>query len=178
MAKSNVLRYFESREAVLLELSTTATTDWLDNLDRSLADGVQADGAVSARAEQLAATLAESLATRPVLCDLVSEQAGVLEHNISTQTVLRYKEVSIANYERFSGLVLRHLPELGAPGAARFAALASMLTAAVWTHSHPPPAVLAAYEAKPSIAAYRLDFTSTMRESLEVVLAGLLVRQG
>src|ERR1700685_1973806 len=40
LAKSNVLRYFESREAVLLELLDSAWQDWLAQLDRDLAGGL------------------------------------------------------------------------------------------------------------------------------------------
>ena len=36
LAKSNVLRYFESREAVLLELLSSADQDWLTQLDHDL----------------------------------------------------------------------------------------------------------------------------------------------
>jgi AcrR family transcriptional regulator len=175
MAKSNVLRYFESREAVLLELSTAATTGWLDDFEQTLDATLAPGGPPSTRADQLAATVAASLAEHPVLCDLISEQTGVLEHNISTEAVLRYKKVSVANYERLSGLAERHLPELGTKGARKFAALATMLAASVWTHSHPPPAVVAAYEAEPSLAPYRLEFTAALTDSLKIVLAGLLV---
>ncbi len=177
MAKSNVLRYFESREAVLLELSNAATTDWLDEFEKTLAAMITPGGPSSARADQLAATLATSLAEHPVLCDLISEQTGVLEHNISTEAVLRYKKVSVANYERLSGVAMHHLPELGAEGARKFAALATMLAASVWTHSHPPPAVVAAYEAEPSLAPYRMEFTSALTDSLKIVLAGITSRR-
>jgi hypothetical protein len=36
--------------------------------------------------------------------------------------------------------------------------------------------VLAAYEADPALAVMRTDFTATMREVLEVLIAGLLAR--
>src|SRR6266581_4373552 len=67
LAKSNVLRYFESREAVLLE-----------QLDAELADAVVAGDPVPSRADRLAAAVADSLAARPMLCDLISAQAAVL----------------------------------------------------------------------------------------------------
>ncbi len=44
LAKSNVLRYFESREAVLLELLDSAWQDWLAQLDEELASAVEAGG--------------------------------------------------------------------------------------------------------------------------------------
>src|ERR1700737_3607224 len=75
LAKSNVLRYFESREAVLLELLDSAWQEGLAGLDEDPA--VLAPGAPPAeRGDQLAAALASSLASRPVLCDLISAQAA------------------------------------------------------------------------------------------------------
>ena len=62
LAKSNVLRYFESREAVLLELLDSAWQDWLAQLDKELAGAVDAGGSAAERADQLAAALAASLA--------------------------------------------------------------------------------------------------------------------
>jgi hypothetical protein len=47
---------------------------------------------------------------------------------------------------------------------------------AVWTHAKPSAAMLVAYEADPDLAALRLDLTDTLREVLEVLIAGLLAR--
>src|SRR5215212_6142162 len=54
LAKSNVLRYFESREAVLLELLDTAWREWLDALVVALPPG-DAAIPVDERIEQVAA---------------------------------------------------------------------------------------------------------------------------
>src|SRR5438270_10849848 len=97
LAKSNVLRYFESREAVLLELLDAASREWLAQLDDALSAAVDTGAAVSERGDQLAATLATSLTARPVLCDLISTQAAVLEHNVSPQVAAQYKRAAIAN---------------------------------------------------------------------------------
>ncbi|MEU6347278.1 TetR family transcriptional regulator [Streptomyces sp. NPDC046977] len=176
LAKSNVLRYFESREAVLLELLDTATRDWLEHLGTALDEAVDPDAGTAERADLLAAALADSLAARPVLCDLVSAQAAVLERNVSAQVAADYKRAAIANVDAFAGRVHAHLPELGEQDALRFAAATVMVTGAVWTHAHPSPGMLAAYEADPSLAALRLEFPSTLRDMLQVVLSGLLAR--
>ncbi len=76
LAKSNVLRYFESREAVLLELLDAAWRDWLAALGEDLRHAVDASAPVAVRGDQLATTLAVSLAARPVLCDLISAQTA------------------------------------------------------------------------------------------------------
>jgi AcrR family transcriptional regulator len=176
LAKSNVLRYFESREAVLLELLDSAWQDWLAQLDAELAGAVVAGDPVASRADQLAAVVAASLAARPMLCDLISAQAAVLERNVSPQVAAQYKRASIAGISALGALLLRSVPELGEPDAFRLAGAAVMTTAAVWPHTQPSAAMLAAYAADPALAAMRLDFTATLREVLEVLTAGLLAR--
>jgi len=176
LAKSNVLRYFESREAVLLELLDSAWQDWLAQLDAELADAVVAGDPVASRADQLAAAVAASLAARPMLCDLISAQAAVLERNVSPQVAAQYKRASIAGISALGALLLRSVPELGEPDAFRLAGAAVMTTAALWPHTQPSAAMLAAYAADPALAAMRLDFTATLREVLEVLTAGLLAR--
>src|ERR1700709_2585300 len=66
MAKSNVLRYFESRESVLLELCTEALTEWVSDLEPRPAEAVDPADPASARADRIAAVIAASLAERPV----------------------------------------------------------------------------------------------------------------
>jgi AcrR family transcriptional regulator len=184
LAKSNVLRYFESREAVLLELLGTEWQEWLTalagELDRELADeldgALDPSGPVAARGDQLASALAASLTTRPVLCDLVSAQAAVLERNVSPQVAATYKRATMAGLEDLGALLRRHLGELSEHDAARLAAAAMVITSALWPQCQPSAAMLAAYEADPSLAALRLDFEPALREFLEVFISGTLTR--
>ncbi len=177
LAKSNVLRYFESREAVLLELLDSAWQDWLVQLERDLKGAVDPGATAAARCDQLAATVAGSLASRPVLCDLISAQAAVLERNVSPHVAAQYKRASVAGITALGGLMLTCVPELGEQDAIKLAGATVMTTGALWPHTHPSAAMLAAYEADPELAAMRLDFTATMREVLEVMSAGLLARR-
>ncbi|MGW6744098.1 TetR/AcrR family transcriptional regulator [Streptomyces sp. NPDC055025] len=176
LAKSNVLRYFESREAVLLELLDVASREWLEHLDGALPALVDAAAPLPGRADRLAAALATSLADRPVLCDLVSAQAAVLERNVSPQVAAEYKRAALTNIGVLVRILRAHLPELGEPDAVRFGGAVMLTTGAVWTHTQPSAAMLAAYEADPSLATMRFDFTETLREMFEVLLTGLLVR--
>lgn len=66
--------------------------------------------------------------------------------------------------------------ELGERDAGRLAAAIALVTGAVWSHAQPSAAMLAAYAADPALASMRLDFAVTVREILEVLLAGLLAR--
>ncbi|WNI20481.1 TetR family transcriptional regulator [Streptomyces sp. ITFR-16] len=175
LAKSNVLRYFESREAVLLELLDQRWKQWTDELPALLADGVDAGAPVAERGEQFAAAVTASLAERRMLCDLLSAQAGVLEHNVSPEVAACYKRAAIANVVAFAALAAIHLPELGGR-AHQLAASVIMAAGAVWTHARPSEAMLAAYAADPGLAALRMDFAPALRELLATLTAGTLAR--
>ena len=97
LAKSNVLRYFDSREAVLLELLVTSAREWIARLAEQAPAAVSRRAAFKRRAEQLASAVTGSLVDRPVLCDLMSAQAAVLEHNVSAEAVRKYKLASMAD---------------------------------------------------------------------------------
>ncbi|MFE6131754.1 TetR family transcriptional regulator [Streptomyces sp. NPDC056437] len=176
LAKSNVLRYFESREAVLLDLLDAACQELVEHLRTTLPEALDAAAPVTGRADRIAAVIASALAERPVLCDLIGAQAAVLERNVSPQVAAEYKRSAIAGAMAMAELVRTHLPELGEHDALRFTGGMIMVTGAVWTHAHPSTAMLAAYEADPALAALRLDFPSTLRQTLEVLLSGLLAR--
>ena len=178
LAKSNVLRYFESREAILLELLDRAAKLWLSELPRQLADGIAPDGTTLERADQLAHVLARSVTPQRELCDLLSAQASVLEHNVSAEVVARYKRAMSDNQAALTELALRQLPELGGEGAWKACAMALVFMGALWSYTQPPASVLAAYAADPSLAALRLDFTAALEEALGTLIAGTLARAG
>ncbi|MEV6502586.1 TetR/AcrR family transcriptional regulator [Streptomyces prunicolor] len=175
LAKSNVLRYFESREAVLLELLDHAWKRWMADLPDLLTAGIDAEAAVEERGEQFAAVVGDSLAERRMLCDLLSAQAGVLEHNVSPEVAARYKRAAVANVDALTALARVHLPELG-DRAQQLAASMIMVIGAVWTHARPSQAMLAAYEADPSLAVLKMDFAIALREALATLTVGTLAR--
>ena len=175
LAKSNVLRYFESREAVLLELLDAAWREWLEALEAELAGDPPA-APVGDRVERVATAIAATLAARPMLCELASASAGVLERNISAAVAARFKRAALANTATLGRLVHGPVPELGEPAGQRFAGAAVLMAGAVWAAARPSAAMLAAYEADRALAAMRLDFTAGLRELLATLLAGFLAR--
>jgi AcrR family transcriptional regulator len=165
LAKSNVLRYFETREAVLLSLHDAAFTAWLDRL--RLPAGADAD--------QVAAAVADSLVADPLLCELISVSASVLERNVSPEVARRYKLAAIANTNRLGAAIRAALPGLSA--AAEFPVAAGTLVAVggIWPLANPSDAMLCVYQ-DPAMAALRIDFATALREMLATVYAGCLVR--
>ncbi|GAB2827529.1 TetR family transcriptional regulator [Actinocorallia aurea] len=173
LAKSNVLRYFESREAILLELLDAEVQDWVAELARSR----PVEGTPRERGDRLAELVAGSLARRPVLCDLLSAQAGVLEHNISTEVAIRHKYAALGSLREGVRLFLLHVPELGEEGASQLVETALLMVLAAWPCARPSEAMRAAYASDPALAALRLDFTDVMRRTVQVTASGILARR-
>jgi AcrR family transcriptional regulator len=174
LAKSNVLRYVESREAALLALLHVQVSDWL----AALGGAPVADGPPPDRADGLGRLVATTLAERPVLCDLLGAQAAVLERNVSTEIAVRHKHDAMAAVHALADIVRRHVPEVDGDAAMHVGGASLLCAGAVWSACQPSPAMSAAYEQDPDLAAMRLDFTTALGELVALLLTGLLARGG
>jgi len=174
LAKSNVLRYFETREAVLLELYDTAWKEWLGRLAPAMPPAA-AEGDARTRYERVAATLTASLVADPLLCELTSVSASVLERNISPDVARRHKLSSVANIDRMAALLCSSLPELSTDGAWRATVGILLAVAGIWPLTNPTEAMLCVYE-DPHLALMRVDFPTALQDALSVFLAGCLAR--
>jgi AcrR family transcriptional regulator len=175
LAKSNVLRYFESREAVLLELLDDFMGRWLASLQEELSAGIEPHAAQDVRAAQLAGILSRSLANRLVLCDLFGAQGGVLEHNVSVEVVKRHKRASLAKLTAMAELLRIHVPELG-EGAQLFCLISLVSAGALASYVPPPPSLLAAYAEEPELGVFNLDLGEALRVAYTSSLLGVLPR--
>lgn len=174
LAKSNVMRYFESREAVLLELLHAEATDFLEQVVGPVSGRVDSSLPPRQRIDAIAAELTHEYVRHPILCELLSAQAAVLERNVSTPVAIRYKRESLASIDSFAEAMRSLLPELGTAGAARAVWLITVLVGALWSHGHPTPAVEAAFEQDPSLERARAPFAQMLEQSIVTVLVGQL----
>jgi AcrR family transcriptional regulator len=175
LAKTAVVRYFESREAVLLDLLNDRTASWLTELEQELSAGVDLGLSTMERAEQTADVLSRSLASRKVLCDLYGAQGGVLEHNVSVEVARRHKQASLSNLKVMTDLLQRYLPETG-DHVEHFCLNLLLMAGALSAYMPPPPSLLAVYEAEPALAVHRIDLRSALRLAVITSLAGMLPR--
>lgn len=174
LAKSNVLRYFESREAVLLELLDVMAHDFLTEVVGQLPTTIEREEAADMRCRNVAAALAATFAAHPMLCELLSAQAGVLEHNVTAETAARYKRGAHDSLTTFAVLLRGALPELDERRAAEAASTIIVLVGALWIHSHPAPAVEEAYAADASLMFLPGGYRQALERTITVVLLGLL----
>ena len=178
LAKSNVLRYFDSREAVLLELLDSLTREWLEHLSEELRSAVSARAGFERRSEQLAGALARSLAERPVLCDLLGAQASVLEHNVSSDAIASFKRRGVASADHARRPHPRRSARVRSEDQAwRLVLGAWLLTSSLWAHARRPRRPSS--RPSPPTNAWRrrhLDFPAMLADSLTTLAVGLHAR--
>jgi AcrR family transcriptional regulator len=181
--KSALLRYFETREQIFLELTAAAWREWTAalhaELDPAAPDSASLDpadpGSSGAGAQALVADVfARSFGERPLLCDLIAHTPLNLERNVSVETVRRYKLTSLAAVDEAAALVRRVLPGLTLAECGEFVAALASLAGAVWQIANPAPALAELYASDPALSRACVDLTPRLRRTAEILLAGLI----
>ncbi|MFF4623026.1 TetR/AcrR family transcriptional regulator [Nonomuraea jabiensis] len=172
LAKSNIMRYFGTREEIYLILAAEEWRQWAAAVTARLEtspDDVAPDGGA---ADGVAAVLAGTLADRPLLCDLLSQTATTLEHNVSIEAARTFKRAILAviadlgaQVARATGLTVNEGVEL--------VAAATALAGILYHVANPSPMLAELYAQDPDIAATRPDFLPTLTRALKALLAGL-----
>ena len=170
LAKSNVLRYFDSREAIFLEVFDEEFQAWLADLDTRLGKP-RARKAGYATEIRLATTMAASLVEAELLCELLASMAVVLERNISGEFARDFKARATANTVAVAQLVASHLPWLPGEFTLFFAEAALMLTAGMYPFSVPTEPVRVAM-AEMGLPEPRERFSDGLRTGLVTWLIG------
>jgi AcrR family transcriptional regulator len=165
MAKSNVLRYFETREEIYLQLTIEAYEEWTADLADRL-------GEPPADPIHLADALAGSLAERPLLCDLLAQMSATLEHNVSPEAVRDFKAAITERTGRVASVIAGALPDLSLRQAMDLAGATWIVVAGLWPASNPPPAVAKLLE-ESGLHFARIDFQSILRRMLRALIVGL-----
>ncbi|WP_078293134.1 TetR family transcriptional regulator [Mycobacterium sp. D16R24] len=175
LAKSAMVRYFESREAVLLELLDAALRCWATEIVAELSRDTYS-GTAQERANHVATLLSRSLRQHAVLCDLITAQPGVLEHNVSDGTLLRFRRSAHASIASLTEAIRSYIPELG--DDAQSVCLSILVTsAALWMYARPSASAIAAIETDPALADIHLNFDADLETMLARLIVGALVKR-
>ena len=157
MTKSNVYRYFESREAMLLEVLMSTWQTWFVAFDASLAQAARPMGL-----QALTTHLVESIATEPMLCLLTSAMPSVLEQNVSVEVARTFKTTSKAQMELVAGIVSAACPALRPAAAMQLLHDVIIIMVGLYPMAHPAPAVREALT-DPSLCGMGHDFARDLR---------------
>ncbi len=162
ITKSNIYRYFESREEILMRLLAKD----LQEASESLANAL-----TPRPLPEVAATLAGGLAANPRLCVLISITASTLERNISTDTLREIKRDMVRSLDTTAAALHTALPEIPMVQAGEAVQTLFILAVGLWPFSTPGPALAALYE-EPEFAVFKRDFGAALLRATEVMLRG------
>jgi AcrR family transcriptional regulator len=167
LAKSNLLRYFESREDVFLRLLLREWESWRISLTERL-------GSSAATAGDVATTIARTIAERPLFCDLISEMSAVLERNVSVAAVQAFKSRSLDKVDDLAAVLAGRMPDLDGPRARETIAAALIITAGLWPIANPAPHVTAMYAQDLALTRAHVHFEDRLRALLSALITGFL----
>lgn len=172
MAKSNVYRYFESREAVLLELLSDEWAHWYKKVNAELS----AKESKEIGLETIARLFAVAIVERPLLGSLCCILPSIIEHNVSPDTVRQFKLASLHTIAELARFYHQRAPLLSIAGYEELIHYAVTLLVGLWSFSHPSAAVAEVLKA-PELSPFRHDFAESFERGLVVFARGLQIEE-
>jgi AcrR family transcriptional regulator len=166
MTKSNLYRYFESREHVLLELLRDEWFAWYAQMTATW----QAPEKKASALRHLTDHVCHTLAAHPLLCELTSALPSVLERNLSEEAILAFKLESLSFFARAEAFIREHLPNLPAGTGLQLMNDGVSLITGLWPHAHPAPAVARAIAKEPRLCVFKHDFRAELSRLLHASL--------
>ena len=133
LSRANLYRYFDSREAILMELLLSSQDGWMGALEAGLAK-VRGPAPV-------AAVLASTLAERPRFCVLMGVMAQQLELRLSVEDVRRFHSSLVERTDRLMPALEAALPDRDPRLLRRSLGVLVMSAGGIWPHCHPVPVV-------------------------------------
>jgi AcrR family transcriptional regulator len=164
--KSNVYRYFESREDVLLALFRDEFVGLVDSLEAAIT--AQPTGDVSALSEAITA----GFLARPRCCQLIAILSSTLEQNVSEAKIGELKAHLSAQNERIVAALLVRLPGTTPADCGWAIAMTGSLIAGLWPSVHSSPAAQAVL-ARPEFAHLRIDPAHDLARTVKALLASI-----
>jgi AcrR family transcriptional regulator len=168
LGKSNIYRYFESREAILLCLFQDDIREWVEALIQKLKRMRS-----KSRIDRLAAVLATTTAARPRLCMFASVVSAVLERNVSVDTARAFKLANMAEVGRLIEAMTKAVPELTPEQHGELVQHFGTLVAGGWPDANPSEVVREALQ-DPALEGFKRDYEASLERGALLLAKGLI----
>ncbi|HTQ06799.1 MAG TPA: TetR family transcriptional regulator [Polyangiaceae bacterium] len=164
IAKSNVYRYFDSREAIFLALLSEDQAAGVTLLEEALAR-LPADAGIAGAARVLAARFVSA----PRLSALMTALSTVLEQNVSYEEVVLYKRNLMRLGLRVGNALRAVIPALPAHAVPAVLKYTHAGVAGLYPLAHPAPSAARALR-EPDLAPLRVDFGADLEAFFVAIL--------
>jgi TetR/AcrR family transcriptional regulator len=132
--KSNVYRYFESREEVLMSLFLSELESFVADFETAVAACPVGD------IDALATASAHCFLAHPRFCALVAILTSVLEQNVSVEKIIELKRAVTGFTGRIASAVSVQLPQATLEDCAWAVGMTATLVGGMWPNVTPSPA--------------------------------------
>jgi AcrR family transcriptional regulator len=170
MTKSNVYRYFESREAVLIELLRDEWFAWFATLTSTWTSPPPPMQPL----RHLIGHIAHTLAARPTLCLLTSVLPSVLEQNLSDQAITDFKRMTLGFFGEVAAFISSIVPGMPHDVAMVLMHDGAIVLTGLYPHTHPAMAVERALQATPELRVFTRDLEADLGRFLYAIAVDLM----
>jgi TetR/AcrR family transcriptional regulator len=132
--KSNVYRYFESREEVLMSLFLRELESFVGDFETAAESSEVGD------IDELASVSTETFLAHPRFCALVSILTGVLEQNVSVERIIELKRSVTGFNTRLANAVHSRLPKATLEDCSWAVGMVGTLVGGMWPNVTPSAA--------------------------------------
>ena len=166
IAKSNLYRYFDSKEEIFFQVMLTDYADWFKDMVSRLE---QLPQPISDKA--IAEQLADSMVERERLCHFISVKASVIEKNLSAEAMARFSDILLVQAIDLANAFVTCLPHISREQVVLLLKATHAIIAGLWPMSqhdlHAEPTD------DPNILSWRTDFHRDLKQTIYYLLAGL-----
>lgn len=167
LAKSNLYRYFESREEILIRLLGAEASELIAEISNAYTKLPEKNDLA-----QMARIFAKSCKDHPRFCLLISQMAPILERNISVERIIEIKRGFIPMHEQMARAIYDAAPSLGEAGSQTTLKTSITLVAGLWPIACPSDTVAEALK-HPDTQHFQQDFEETLAHTMLCLMEGL-----
>lgn len=164
--KSNVYRYFESREEVLLSLFLAEMEQLVPALAAAIAATPEGD------LDALTRAVTQQFASRPRFGHLASILSNTLETNVSEDTIVMVKRTMGGMATEMAAALRTRLPKASTEDALWAVTMIGSLVAGMWPGAHPAP-VAERVLSRPEFARHRPNIERDLPRAVRAILASI-----
>lgn len=167
--KSNMYRYFSSKDEIFLNVFADLFKQWVDDFSSQLQALEQ-----EVAPEAFAYIWLNSMLSQPKLLDLMPILFTSLERNSSFEQLLEFKRLSINLLYRLTGDISRIYPDIEGEKAFKLLNLSYAATTNSWTANTQSEALTKLYQLD-EFHALKPDFEKDLTSSIAIIIQGLKV---
>lgn len=167
MAKSNVYRYFDTKEEIFLHLFLEDVAELFDEMTKRLEELTGCNDPQS-----IAASMVDCLSERERFAELMSILSVVLERNLSVEVAVWFKKEVHAYMPELQVMLQQALPDVTEEQAGEIIHYFFIMSAGIWSAANPSPTLDEALS-RPELAHMRMDFRRDLTRALCVMMHGV-----